>query len=267
MTYLIAHSGIKGQKWGQRRYRNPDGTLTPEGRRRYKQYNKSDDQKKYEKDIRGPYQELSTKDIAAINARDKQVSEYKKSHSTGREKFKAFLKKNRDAVIAVTTAAITAGLTQVARDLVDKSKSNLRGPYEKGKARVSKIFDRAKKRFKHSDDPVADAADELGTYFAHYGVKGQKWGNRRYQNEDGSLTEEGTERYGVDDTYSPQAEQQKSKGKKALKIAGIAAGTAAVVGGGILAYRKLKNRRRNKGFYAVRVGRPVAGLLGHSDAT
>lgn len=28
-------------------------------------------------------------------------------------------------------------------------------------------------------------------YLAHHGVKGQKWGIRRYQNEDGSLTPEG----------------------------------------------------------------------------
>lgn len=31
----LYHHGIKGQKWGVRRYVNPDGTLTPEGRRRY----------------------------------------------------------------------------------------------------------------------------------------------------------------------------------------------------------------------------------------
>lgn len=29
----------------------------------------------------------------------------------------------------------------------------------------------------------------------HHGIKGQKWGERRYQNEDGSLTEEGRKRY------------------------------------------------------------------------
>lgn len=29
----------------------------------------------------------------------------------------------------------------------------------------------------------------------HYGIKGQKWGRRRYQNEDGSLTSAGRERY------------------------------------------------------------------------
>lgn len=28
-------------------------------------------------------------------------------------------------------------------------------------------------------------------YLAHHGIKGQKWGVRRYQNKDGSLTAEG----------------------------------------------------------------------------
>lgn len=32
---------------------------------------------------------------------------------------------------------------------------------------------------------------------SHHGIKGQKWGNRRYQNEDGSLTDEGRRRYGI----------------------------------------------------------------------
>lgn len=31
--------------------------------------------------------------------------------------------------------------------------------------------------------------------FAHYGVKGMKWGVRRYMNEDGTLTESGKKRY------------------------------------------------------------------------
>lgn len=34
------------------------------------------------------------------------------------------------------------------------------------------------------------------SYLAHYGIRGQKWGMRRYQNSDGSLTSEGRERYG-----------------------------------------------------------------------
>ena len=33
------------------------------------------------------------------------------------------------------------------------------------------------------------------SYLAHHGIKGQQWGVRRYQNEDGTLTEEGKQRY------------------------------------------------------------------------
>lgn len=33
-------------------------------------------------------------------------------------------------------------------------------------------------------------------YLAHHGIKGQKWGIRRYENPDGSLTEAGKARYG-----------------------------------------------------------------------
>jgi len=34
MTNEIYHHGIKGQRWGVRRYRNPDGTLTNAGKKR-----------------------------------------------------------------------------------------------------------------------------------------------------------------------------------------------------------------------------------------
>ena len=35
MSNYIMHFGINGMKWGIRRYQNPDGTLTPEGKERY----------------------------------------------------------------------------------------------------------------------------------------------------------------------------------------------------------------------------------------
>lgn len=34
----LEHHGILGQKWGVRRYQNPDGTLTPEGKLKLKTY-------------------------------------------------------------------------------------------------------------------------------------------------------------------------------------------------------------------------------------
>lgn len=36
---------------------------------------------------------------------------------------------------------------------------------------------------------------EYGNYLMHHGIKGQKWGVRRYQNKDGSLTPAGKQRY------------------------------------------------------------------------
>lgn len=35
----LCHHGIKGQKWGERRYQNPDGSLTDAGRLRYRKDN------------------------------------------------------------------------------------------------------------------------------------------------------------------------------------------------------------------------------------
>ncbi len=32
---ILVHHGIKGQKWGVRRYQNKDGSLTSQGKKRY----------------------------------------------------------------------------------------------------------------------------------------------------------------------------------------------------------------------------------------
>lgn len=61
----------------------------------------------------------------------------------------------------------------------------------------------------------------------HAGVKGMKWGVRRYQNADGSLTEEGKKRYGSDkktagkdepDTFAKKL-KAKSEARKQKKAA------------------------------------------------
>lgn len=57
----------------------------------------------------------------------------------------------------------------------------------------------------------------------HYGIKGQKWGIRKYQNEDGTLTSEGKARYGYDETTGKLSKEgrkvEKSDRKAALKDA------------------------------------------------
>lgn len=46
------------------------------------------------------------------------------------------------------------------------------------------------------------------SYLIHSGIKGMKWGERRFQNEDGTLTEEGRKRYGV---HSDKEEKKLNK--------------------------------------------------------
>lgn len=60
--------------------------------------------------------------------------------------------------------------------------------------------------------------DEWAEEVWHYGIKGQKWGVRRYQNEDGSLTSTGKKR----------KKQLSANQKKAIRILGILAASAAV---------------------------------------
>lgn len=49
------------------------------------------------------------------------------------------------------------------------------------------------------------------TYLAHHGIKGQKWGIRRYQNADGSLTAEGRKRKGLSEPRKSLKERLSNK--------------------------------------------------------
>ena len=67
--------------------------------------------------------------------------------------------------------------------------------------------------------------DFESNYLAHHGILGQKWGVRRYQNPDGSLTSAGRKRYGVGEGEGVEnistAKGRKNRAKdlnKAIKI-------------------------------------------------
>ena len=54
-------------------------------------------------------------------------------------------------------------------------------------------------------------ADEDGVYLAHHGIKGQRWGVRRFQNPDGSLTEKGKRRMKTLQGKSDKLDAKKAK--------------------------------------------------------
>lgn len=60
---------------------------------------------------------------------------------------------------------------------------------------------------------------QYSSYLIHYGIQGQRWGFRRFQNEDGTLTPEGIRRYGKLLDRSETSEKYKKKlSKFELKI-------------------------------------------------
>lgn len=77
--------------------------------------------------------------------------------------------------------------------------------------------------------------DLTGTYLCHWGIRGMKWGQRRYQNPDGSLTALGKERYGTRKKYETHRAEVKAKRKaRAIKVAktvgkAVAVGAATTV--------------------------------------
>ena len=58
--------------------------------------------------------------------------------------------------------------------------------------------------------------EEKTNYLAHHGIRGQKWGVRRYQNADGSLTDAGRRKLGRLQKKSSKALKKHSKYEKKI---------------------------------------------------
>lgn len=93
------------------------------------------------------------------------------------------------------------------------------------------------------------SSDEL----CHHGIKGQRWGIRRFQEEDGSLTPAGKERYSDDsdsNTKQIQNEKQDTKKNTIFTKRNIAIGATAAVAAlaviGYMRYKKNSNAVRSR---------------------
>lgn len=94
------------------------------------------------------------------------------------------------------------------------------------------------------------------TYLSHHGIKGQRWGIRRYQNEDGSLTPAGEKRYGTPENL----EQVRNRNKKIAIGVGIGAATAAVVTGGVMLTRKNKKLKSELDVFKTKEAKTLENL-------
>ena len=74
----LAHFGIKGQKWGIRRFQNEDGTRTPEGKKRDSRHGKSEDYMKSQTAKKRGKEGLSNDELKKLNERLRLEDEFKK---------------------------------------------------------------------------------------------------------------------------------------------------------------------------------------------
>ena len=112
----------------------------------------------------------------------------------------------------------------------------------------------------------------------HHGILGQKWGIRRYQNEDGTWTAAGKQRYGDDDSDSGKSSKKlsgvssndkdsnsKSKSERVktiAKIGAIAAGTALAAYG---TYKISQNYKTQKADWEARMNAIFSSLNDDED--
>ena len=85
---IIYHSGIKGMKWGVRRYQNPDGSLTPAGKKRYNktlEKVRSEEKALKEKAKAAKTTEATKSKIDKLNARVDAVNKKKQALKDGKK--------------------------------------------------------------------------------------------------------------------------------------------------------------------------------------
>ena len=91
----LEHHGIKGQKWGIRRFQNEDGSLTDEGKRRYTKGGGFNDDERL--NLRGMFKVNPFKYGAYIRKRDNANNPYKRKDGETKEEQKARIKEYEEA--------------------------------------------------------------------------------------------------------------------------------------------------------------------------
>lgn len=109
-----------------------------------------------------------------------------------------------------------------------------------------------------------------GDVLYHHGIKGQKWGVRRFQNKNGSLTPAGKERY--NDGIEKRVETPEERKKRIARdvAIGAAAATAAIAAIGYMKYSKnLKALDKKAGTAVKEISTKILDFnqLSNSDLT
>lgn len=202
-----------------------------ESNRKYTSSLAEEYQKKYEDEIAKMLSDPSFVKTKSSKKETKSVSKTNKSSSSNSSSTYTQTKKEQTSAWAMRKKArlekrreeLSKEIEELRRaDRVRKMKSASRGGAAKARTAMY-----------HSD-----------IYLAHHGILGQKWGIRRYQNEDGSLTPAGKKHYG-------DGEEKSSSRKRSSASKKIAIGAAVIGGSALAAYGgyKLSETLKKKSAY------------------
>lgn len=108
MADILVHYGIKGMKWGVRRYQNKDGSLTPAGKTRERTKNEKRERSERSKNRRTASLEELTKQISRLETEKKLKSLTNEDIRPGRTMVAKILKSGGEKVLSGVVAGSMA---------------------------------------------------------------------------------------------------------------------------------------------------------------
>lgn len=138
MSNELQHWGIKGQKWGVRRYQNADGSLTPAGIKRYR-----DDAAKIERQINSDKKGVTSKDYESALKRVKKADDTLNDIRKTRQEPKkaAYEAEVRRKVSSMSDKELQQAVNRLNMEERYTQVMTQRGKLEKGKSKVDQILD------------------------------------------------------------------------------------------------------------------------------
>lgn len=161
---FLAHHGIKNQRWGIRRYQNPDGSLTEAGRKRYRKLSEKQDRLEAErkrlvgdnqpKKTPNPHGKKSIFDMSddELNAEINRLGIEKKYRDLMKDLYPKPKKERYFNGRKVVSDMLTGGLTAAGKNIVENVAGNQANKLGRKLGLEYDVYTKSKKSKKKDDE-------------------------------------------------------------------------------------------------------------------